>query len=135
MTYITKAAALEAIVRAHSVETAEGITGTADGTYQLVPTWVGNVRVWMAYRIRETVGYEVAYDALLDAPNLDSIEEGDRIGYWRDPETGEVCLDRTLHIVAPGGVALDIARLYNQKAIWSWAMSHCIEATDPATAL
>ena len=134
MYYLTAAEISDAIDRANPAS-------DVAGTYHIVGTWVGSARVWMAERIEETEGFEVAY-ASIDSwkhnqPNGDlySIEPGDRIGAWWSGE-GELVLDRTVHIKgAAGGVALDLARLYNQQAIWDWKFGMEVPTTDPATAL
>lgn len=135
MYYLTAAEISDAIDRANP-------TTDVAGTYTIVGSWVGSARVWMAERITETSGYEVAYDSInhwkAGRVNTDlyGIEPFHRIGAWWDEETGELCLDYTVHIRgARGGVALDVARLYKQKAIWSWHETEVIETTDPATAL
>lgn len=105
--------------------------GPIDGTYRIIPSWIGSQRVWMAERIQETAGYEVAYRSAQEGPNL--IHSQDRWGAW--VSGGILYLDRTAHVVGPLGVALDMARTYAQECVWSWAQSATIDATNPATAL
>lgn len=87
-----------------------------DGTYALEPTWLGSVRVWMARRITEASGFEIAYAPVGDDP----IEwrPGLRIGVWTD--SGRTQLDYTLHVDCPADIAITLGARYCQDAIWEW---------------
>lgn len=131
--YASAADILDAIRRANPYD-AELSAGQCDGTYRIVGSWVGSARVWMAERITEDSGWEVAYTSAEGGTDLNAIHEGDRWGLWVDG--GVIYLDRTVHVTgAPGGVALDLARLYAQEAIWDWARGTVVPTTDPTTAL
>ena len=132
MSYATADEIVDAIRRANLSADGEW-QSNLDGTYRIIPSWIGSVRVFMAERIQEAEGYEVAYQSALGGTDLNLVGQGERWGYWEDG--GIVYLDRTVHIVAPGGVALDVARLYAQEAIFDWSNGACIPTTDPATGL
>ena len=108
-----------------------------DGTYRLIPTWIGSTRVWMAEPITETSGFEIAYEEVwTDEEGLQGVKESDRFGAWYDPTDGTFYLDRTMHVRGTmSGVAHDIARLYSQKAIWSWHGQKVEEVEATCTAL
>lgn len=126
--YASAATILDAIRRANPEH------ALVDGTYHIVPTWVGSARVYMAERITEDEGWEVAYQSAEGGQILNTIDPADRWGVWTDG--GVIFLDKTVHITgAPGGVALDLARLYAQEAIWDWKRSIVVPTSDPATAL
>ncbi len=127
MPYINRPQIIDAISRFCFFE---GRGNQIDGTYRLIPTWIGSERVWMAERIEETSGFEVAFDEIKSDTDLYVNNDFDRVGIWQD-ETGYVWVDRTMHIRGTlSGVAHDVARLYNQKAIWSWHRGE-VETVDP----
>lgn len=131
MPYVTRAQIIDAISRSVMVERADGIDANVEGTFALIPTWIGSERVWTAARIEETSGFEVAFESVADSDILYSAADFDRFGVWYDSETGEYDLDRTMHIRGTlSGVAHDVARIYSQKAIWSWHR-HEVEYVDP----
>lgn len=110
-----------------------------DGTYTVVLNYAGHNPELHGHpsafaRVEETRGYEVAYSAMLMGTDMNFVDVGDRIGVWTDDD-GTVYLNRVVHIDAPAGVALDVARLYDQKAIWDWKRAEVILSTEPATAL
>lgn len=130
---MTSYASAEAIMRA--IERANAIGASTDGTYLIRPERqdTGGV-VYVAERVTETNGYEVAYDSALGAPHLNIVNDGERWGLWTDG--GVAYLDRTMYVTGVrAGVALDIARMYAQEAVWDWARSEVILTSDPATAL
>lgn len=91
-----------------------------DGTYSIIPTWVGNDRVWMAQRITEYTGYEIAHRPVMDGRYWYPLDVA-RFGYWQDRATGETHLDETIHVRGNYVIALEIGAKYNQLAIWDWA--------------
>lgn len=141
--YATKSQIIDAISRANLKQTFdeqgyEHWTASEHdmcGTYHIIPTWVGNQRVFMAERIEEREGYEVAYSASQEGSDLNIIEEGERWGFWANEQHIHF-LDRTVHLKGVrAGVALDMGRLYNQEAVYDWANDAVIDCTEAATAL
>lgn len=117
---LTRAEILDAIGRVHDFDTyPPADPRPQDGTYRIIPTWVGNARVWMAQRI-DGVGYEVGYQAIDNDEHWWYALDEARFGYWRNPETGEECLDRTVEIRGALPVAERIAVTYGQTHIWNW---------------
>jgi hypothetical protein len=117
---ITRAEILDAISRVHDYDTYPPVDSTPqDGTYRIIPTWVGNVRVWHAERITEFSGYEIAYAAVPEGQFWYPLNEC-RFGYWRDSATGIEYLDQTVHVRGNYNVAHTMAAHYSQVALWDW---------------
>jgi hypothetical protein len=91
-----------------------------DGTYRIVPSWIGSERVWMAERISEVDGYEIAYADVAPGTFWYPLDAA-RFGYWCDPATNEIYLDQTIHTRGNFAIALEIGAHYSQLAIWDWA--------------
>jgi hypothetical protein len=126
---ISRAEILDAISRVHDFDTYPPIDpAPQDGTYRIIPTWVGSSRVWMAQAIREDSGYEIGYASVMDGEFWYPLDEI-RFGYWRDPETGVEYLDETVHVKGNYLVALNMGAYYSQIAIWDW---HAMETIDVA---
>lgn len=119
---------LDAIRRIHDYAYPPHAATPGDGTYRIIPTWVGSTRVWMAERIIETDGWEVAYASVLDGRYWYPLSEA-RFGYWADPATGVEYLDQTVHIRGNYNVAHTMGAYYAQVAIWNWADS-TVETTN-----
>jgi hypothetical protein len=127
---ITRDEILDAIERVNALDTYSPVERHAvvDGTYSIIPTWIGNARVWMAQKIDTREGYEVAFEAILGDGTYDLTFA--RFGVWTDPETGKVWLDRTVHVKGSEAVAENIARHYDQLAIWDWFNQRAISIDD-----
>lgn len=135
---LSEAIILDAIERANiAVSPERGVHfNVQDGTYRIIPTWVGNVRVFQAERIIETEGYEIAYGPVMEEEFWYPVHET-RFGIWTDPDTGIVYLDQTIHVRGNFLRALEIGSLYSQIAIWDWAESRAtkVDANDRALML
>jgi hypothetical protein len=53
------------------------------------------------------------------------VESGAFVGLWFDTDTGEYCLDVSVHI-AERDRALNWGRVNTQKAVWDWANSESV---------
>ena len=91
-----------------------------DGTYRIIPSWIGSTRVWMAERITETAGYEIAYSDVMVGRYWYPLNEA-RFGFWQDPASGETYLDQTVYLQGNFAIALELGARYSQIAIWDWA--------------
>lgn len=137
---LSRAEILDAIYRANLeypepdfVATVKRGPHAMDGTYRIIPTWIGSARVWHAERINETEGYEIAYAPVINDGNHYSYPlDESRFGYWTNPATGEEFLDQTIHTRGNFAVALEIGALYSQLAIWDWSESRTwnVDAND-----
>jgi hypothetical protein len=128
---LTRAEIIDAICRVNATDTHNPVAwhGPTDGTYRIIPTWVGSARVWMAQKLSQESGFEVAYESIEEGPFWYDLGSA-RLGIWTDPETGRVRLDRTVNVRGSEIVAIDTARLYDQLAIWDWAAGASISIDD-----
>jgi hypothetical protein len=118
-----------------------GASLVEDGTYELIPGWIGSARTWTANPIRETSGYEVAFRTVFPGDNSATGDyrdwgamatwagNGARIGAWTDPDTGVTWIDYTIH-VANREHAIELGREFHQLAIWDWAAGETISIDD-----
>lgn len=64
-------------------------------------------------RIETNEGYWVAVEEIA----LDSVQDGEIVGIWQDPETGKLWVDETRFIL-DREQAITTAKAYDQIAIW-----------------
>lgn len=98
-----------------------------DGTYTL---WEGPNGLFAQHVIHgdDGTGYEVAWCSLPEV--FGQIDHLSRIGVWTDPETGEMHLDATIN-VPDLRTALQMAREFNQKAVYDWGTKRCVSVSQP----
>jgi hypothetical protein len=124
---LTRAEILDAIERVNAYDTYSPVPrhDVKDGTYRIIGSWIGSHRVWMAQKLSQEPGYEVAYEAVPEASFWYGSDS--RYGVWTDPETGEVCLYRTVNVKGNYAVANKLGAIYGQKAIWDWHEGKAID--------
>jgi hypothetical protein len=83
-----------------------------NGTYQ--KTTDGLVK------LNATTGYWVGIEEIDLSNILDSVEVGEFVGFWTDPENGKVWIDRVLHFTDLT-MAIEAGKLNEQKAIYDIA--------------
>ena len=119
------------LIRALSAVSDNGM-GLSDGTYRLIPGWIGSRRTWSAERVTERDGYEVALSSAIGDWDHSALAWGGpdaRYGVWTD-DNGSVCIDRTVHVMGTLDSVMSIAQRFDQDAVWAWDTSSVIATSS-----
>lgn len=97
-----------------------------DGTFKVIPSWVGDEPNWYIERIKEESGHEVGLYTLRTVELHHGVGDSIRFGVWAD-ENGLVHVDQVVHVenlTLAAGMGVE----HDQTHIWSWKLDRALEA-------